>query len=58
VCYCAGLAGYAADVEGATGMMVLDPTPIAVKAAEMLVSLGLRDAKRGPFHQPPQKLIE
>jgi allantoin racemase len=55
---CAGLAGYAADVEAATGMKVLDPTPIAVKTAELLVSLGLRHSKRGLFHQPPAKLIK
>ena len=51
---CAGLAGYAADVEAATGMKVLDPTPVAVKTAEMLVGLGLRHSKRGLFHQPPE----
>ena len=55
---CAGLAGYAADVERATGMKVLDPTPVAVKTAEMLVGLGLRHSKRGLFHQPPEKLIK
>jgi allantoin racemase len=55
---CAGLAGYAADVEAATGMKVLDPTPIAVKTAELLVGLGLRHSKRGLFHQPPAKLIK
>jgi allantoin racemase len=55
---CAGLAGYAADVEAATGMKVLDPTPIAVKTAELFVSMGLRHSKRGLFHQPPAKLIK
>jgi allantoin racemase len=55
---CAGLAGYAADVERETGMKVLDPSPIALKTAEMLVSLGLRHSKRGLFAQPPAKLIK
>ena len=55
---CAGLAGYAADVEAVTGMKVLDPSPIALKTAEMLVSLGLKHSKRGLFAQPPVKLIK
>lgn len=55
---CAGLAGYAADVERETGMIVLDPSPIGLKTAEMLVSLGLRHSKRGLFAQPPAKLIK
>jgi allantoin racemase len=55
---CAGLAGYAADVEAVTGMQVLDPSPIALKTAEMLVNLGLQHSKRGLFAQPPVKLIK
>jgi len=55
---CAGLAGYAEEVEAAIGMKVLDPSPIALKTAEMLVSLGLRHSKRGLFAQPPVKLIK
>ena len=55
---CAGLAGYAADVEAVTGMKVLDPSPIALKTAEMLVGLGLKHSKRGLFAQPPVKLIK
>ncbi len=55
---CAGLAGYAAQVERETGMIVLDPSPIGLKTAEMLVSLGLRHSKRGLFAQPPAKLIK
>jgi hypothetical protein len=41
-----------------TGMKVLDPSPIALKTAEMLVSLGLKHSKRGLFAQPPVKLIK
>jgi allantoin racemase len=55
---CAGLAGYAADVEKATGMIVLDPSPIGLKTAEMLASLGLRHSKRGLFALPPKKEIK
>jgi allantoin racemase len=55
---CAGLAGYAEDVEAETGMKVLDPSPVALKTAEMLVSLGLKHSKRGLFAQPPAKVIK
>ena len=54
---CAGLAGYAADVERATGVVVLDPSPIGLKTAELMVSLGLRHSKRGLFATPPKKEI-
>jgi allantoin racemase len=54
---CAGLAGYAADVERELGVIVLDPSPVALKAAEMLVSLGLRHSKRGLYAAPPAKPI-
>jgi allantoin racemase len=52
---CAGLAGYAADVERALGVVVLDPSPIALKMAEMLASLGLKHSKRGLYAYPPPK---
>jgi allantoin racemase len=55
---CAGLAGYAADIERALGLVVLDPSPIALKTAEMLVSLGLTHSKRGLYARPPTKLIK
>lgn len=55
---CAGLAGYATDVEAALGVVVLDPSPIALKMAELLVGLGLRHSKRGLYAQPPPKLIK
>jgi allantoin racemase len=55
---CAGLAGYAADVERETGVIVLDPSPIGLKTAEMFVSLGLKHSKRGLFALPPVKEIK
>lgn len=54
---CAGLAGYAEDVEQELGVIVLDPSPVALKTAEMLVSLGLRHSKRGLYAAPPAKPI-
>ena len=55
---CAGLAGYAADVERETGVIVLDPSPIGLKTAEMFVTLGLKHSKRGLFALPPVKEIK
>lgn len=54
---CAGLAGYAADMERELGVVVLDPSPVALLTAEMLVRLGLRHSKRGLYAPPPPKLI-
>jgi allantoin racemase len=55
---CAGLAGYAEDVERELGVVVLDPTSVALKIAEAIVDLGLRHSKVGRFAQPPVKEIK
>lgn len=55
---CAGLAGYAEDVERELGVVVLDPTAVALKVAEALVDLGLRHSKVGRFAKPPVKEIK
>jgi allantoin racemase len=44
---CAGLAGYAGEIQRALGVVVLDPSPIALKMAEVFVTLRLRHSKRG-----------
>jgi allantoin racemase len=54
---CAGLAGYAAAIERELGLVVLDPTPIGLKTAELMVTLGLKHSKRGLYAVPPPKLI-
>jgi len=54
---CAGLAGYAEDIERELGVIVLDPSPIAFKMAELLAGLGLKHSKRGLYACPPPKLI-
>jgi allantoin racemase len=55
---CAGLAGYAEDVERELGVVVLDPTAVALKIAEAIVDLGLRHSKVGRFARPPAKEIK
>jgi len=55
---CAGLAGYAAEIERELGVAVLDPSPVALKMAELLVSLKLKHSKRGLYAMPPPKLFK
>jgi allantoin racemase len=55
---CAGLAGYAADVERELGVVVLDPTAVAFKMAEALIELGLRHSKVARFARPRDKEIK
>ena len=50
---CAGMAGYAADVERELGIVVLDPTSLTLKVAEALVDLKVRHCKHGLFALPP-----
>ena len=54
---CAGLAGYAEDVERELGVVVLDPTSVALKIAEAIADLGLHHSKIGRFSRPPVKEI-
>jgi allantoin racemase len=55
---CAGLAGYAEDVERELGVVVLDPTSVALKVAEAMVDLGLRHSKVRRYARPPVKEIK
>jgi len=52
---CAGMAGYAAEVERALGIVVIDPAAVALKLCEALIDAGLRHSKRALFARPPQK---
>jgi allantoin racemase len=52
---CAGMAGYAAEIEAQLGVRVIDPTAVALKVAEALVDLGLTHSKIGLFAAPPPK---
>jgi len=55
---CAGLAGYAEDIERELGVVVLDPTAVAFKIAEAIADLGLRHSKVARYAQPPVKEIK
>jgi len=52
---CAGMAGYAPELESKLGVKVLDPTAVALKVAEAMVDLGLKHSKLGLFAPPPKK---
>jgi len=52
---CAGMAGYAPELESKLGVKVLDPSAVALKMAEAMVDLGLRHSKLGLFASPPNK---
>ena len=49
---CAGMVGYAEDVERELEIVVLDPTTIAFKVAEALIDAGIRHSKRGLYAMP------
>ena len=55
---CAGLAGYSEDIEKELGVVVLDPSSVALKVAEAMVDLGLHHSKVGRFSYPPKKEIK
>lgn len=55
---CAGLTGYAEDIERELGAVVLDPTSVAFKMAEAMADLKLHHSKAGRFSNPPAKEIK
>ena len=46
---CAGMTGYANDVEQQLGVVVLDPTTVTLKVCEGLIDAGLRHCKRALY---------
>ena len=52
---CAGMVGYAEEVERELGLVVLDPSSVALKICEALVDAGLVHSKRALFAVPPKK---
>jgi allantoin racemase len=54
---CAGLTGYAEDIERELGVVVLDPTSVALKITEAMADMGLHHSKAGRFSNPPSKEI-
>ncbi len=55
---CAGMAGYAPELEKKLNIKVIDPTAVALKIAEALVDLGLTHSKTGLYAKPPQKIFK
>ncbi len=51
---CAGMAGYAEELEQKLGVPVLDPNAVALKMAEAMVDLQLKPSRIGFFAHPPQ----
>jgi allantoin racemase len=52
---CAGMAGYAEEIEKKLRVKVLDPSAVALKVAEAMADLGLTQSKKGLFAAPPEK---
>ena len=52
---CAGMAGYAPEIEEKLNIKVIDPTAVALKIAEAMVDLGLTHSKAGLYATPPEK---
>lgn len=52
---CAGLAGYGHELASVLAVTIVDPTPVALKMAELLVELKLTHSKRGIYAQPSSR---
>ncbi|MDI7259319.1 MAG: aspartate/glutamate racemase family protein [Thermodesulfobacteriota bacterium] len=52
---CAGMAGFAREIESKLNVKVLDPTAVALKLAEAMADLGLVHSKIGLFSIPCKK---
>jgi allantoin racemase len=55
---CAGMAGYAPEIESKLNIKVIDPSAVALKVAEAMVDLGLTQSKAGLFVSPPVKVFK
>ncbi|NWF55808.1 MAG: aspartate/glutamate racemase family protein [Syntrophaceae bacterium] len=55
---CAGMAGYATELEAKLSIKVLDPTAVALKIAEAMADLGLSHSKKALFAFPPEKVFK
>lgn len=49
---CAGMAGYALEIEKKLGVVVIDPVTVTFKVAEALAEMGLRHSKRALYRTP------
>jgi len=55
---CAGMAGYAPEIESKLNIKVIDPSAVALKVAEAMADLGLTHSKAGLFVSPPVKVFK
>jgi len=55
---CAGMAGYAQEIEETLNIKVLDPSAVALKMAEAMTDLGLSHSKVGLYAKPPEKIFK
>ncbi len=55
---CAGMAGYAEEIERSLNVKVLDPSAVALKTAEAMADLGLAHSKAGLYAAPPAKVFK
>lgn len=55
---CAGMAGYAPELEKKLKIKVIDPSAVALKIAEAIVDLGLTQSKAGLYATPPEKVFK
>lgn len=55
---CAGMVGYAEEVEKQLGVVVLDPASVTLKICEGMVDAGLKLSKKALFSYPPVKKIK
>ena len=55
---CAGMAGYAEEVTRELGLVVIDPSSVALKVTEALVKTGIKPSKRGLYAYPPSFIRE
>jgi allantoin racemase len=52
---CAGMTGYAREIQEKLGLAVIDPAAVTLKLAEAFAELGLMHSKIGLYSPPPQK---
>jgi len=55
---CAGMAGYAPEIESKLNIKVIDPSTVALKLTEAMADLGLTHSKAGLFAHPPEKVFK
>jgi len=55
---CAGMAGYAPEIESKLKIKVIDPSAVALKVTEAMADLGLTHSKAGLFARPPDKVFK